>query len=84
MEPKELFSMSIDEIIGGMVAASVPTSGVEQRKMQVLRLIVQQLSDSLEKNALSANRLSSVLIWLNVIIGVATLAGVIIAALSLR
>jgi hypothetical protein len=82
MASKELFSQSLDEIIEGMIAASIPASAIEQKKTQALRIIVKQLSDSIDRNASSASRLSRVLIWLNVLIGVATIAGVIIAASS--
>jgi hypothetical protein len=54
-----------------------------QLQTAALRLIATRLITAMSKNSESADRLSRVIIWLNVLILIATIAGVVIACIAL-
>ncbi len=90
MDSKKLLTQPLDEIIVEMGTSTLPMSFVEQRKAAAFKRLFELLADSINKNteamdkdAASADRLSRVLIALNFLIAIATVAGVIIALLTL-
>jgi TRAP-type uncharacterized transport system fused permease subunit len=76
MSDKKVLEQSLDELIENMAGGAVAMSYVEQKKTQALRLIVKDLIKSINNNAQSADRLATVLIVLEVIIGIVTAIGV--------
>jgi hypothetical protein len=76
MSDKTILNQSLDELIENMAGGSVAMSYVEQKKTQAYRLLVKELKDSIDKNAKSADRLATVLIVLEILIGIVTALGV--------
>lgn len=80
-----------NELLAELEGTALPGTVIhEQQKMAILirctedaERAVDRLRKSLERSAAAADRLSRAVFWLNAVLAVATVAGVIIAAISL-
>jgi len=82
MQDKDVLDMTLDELIKATLTAA-KDSRHEQMKMQATRILAERLIEQLDRNATSADSLSRKVFWLNVILTIVTVVGVVIAYLGL-
>ena len=75
---------SIDELLSALYTDAQPNSTVwEQVRMAIIARSAQDVSKSIRDYTSSNNTLSGRLFWLNIILGVFTVAGTVLAVWSL-
>ena len=82
MSSKSILDKTLEELIEGMIAETVPSSGVEQKKVAAQKIMLEILIASLKNSSEKADKLANRVFWLNIILTVITTLGVIIAYLS--
>jgi hypothetical protein len=90
MPNTKILQKPLDDLIADMGEIGNRMSNIEQAKLAAHRILLDQLNDSLNSleqsmnlNAISSDKLSKKIFWLNVVITAATVTGSIIAYFSL-